>query len=184
MSETVWKNPSAIVDIGSVDETEMKVIDGTCGTLTIGKDAVLYLSWTSFGFSSSDIPAGATIVGVEVQFARYLQASGLSDSGIYLRKNDSNIGNNKASADLWETTLTTKTYGGSTDLWGATITRDDILNSTFGFQVTTTQATAEYTAYVDGVKMKVYYTASGGGGIVAFMHYYRHLMAGGVGRQC
>lgn len=169
MSETVWKNPSAIIDIDGVDETEMKVIDGTCGTLTIGKDGWFYLYWTSFGFSSSDIPAGATIVGVEVQFARYLQASGLSDSGIYLMKNGSYIGDNKASADLWETSLTTKTYGGSTDLWGTTLTRDDILNSTFGLQATSIQATTTYTVYVDGVKMKVYYTASGGGGTIPQM---------------
>ena len=177
MSETVWKNPSAIVDTDGVDETEMKVIDGTCGTLTIGKNGWFYCDWTSFGFSSSDIPAGATIVGVEVQFARYLLASGLSDSGIYLMKNGSTIGDNKASADLWETSLTTKTYGGSTDLWGATLTRDDILNSTFGFQAASMQAAVKYTVYVDGVKMKVYYTASGGGGLAMpiIQHYHNNM---------
>jgi len=123
-----------------------------------------WLRLTNFGFSSSDIPTGSTINGIEVEIWRRAPTptSTISDSAIYLRKSTGQTGDNKASGDAWLLAdITGKTYGGSTDMWGTSLTQSDITSSTFGIDLSAYYSgalSATATALVYYIRIRVYYT--------------------------
>ena len=92
----------------------------------------------TFGFS---IPAGATILGIQVSFTNH---QSLAPSGHFLTNTDTvqmcklgaAVGTGHGpSATLWQTYPQIEVYGSSTDLWGTTWTAADINNAGFGFGV-------------------------------------------------
>jgi len=121
-----------------------------------------WLLLTNYGFTSSDIPSGSTINGIEFVINRKAsQANLLCDSALYLY-DDGAVGNNLASATYWPSSLTDATYGGSTNMCGTSLTQADIVASTFGVQLSVASIESSITGYIDYIKIRVYYTAGGG----------------------
>lgn len=132
------------------------------------------------GFDFSAIPDGSTIDGVVVEIERSVTSTSGSprDSSIYLCKATVQAGSNKASGTTWPTTDAYATYGGVADLWGTTLTTADVKDSGFGIliagQIT---GKASTTFRVDHVRITIYYTASGGTGIVITVHHRKQQKA-------
>lgn len=130
-----------------------------------------YAKATNFGFS---IPAGATIDGIVVEIERSANNNAGSnrvvDEHVKIVKGGTIGSTNKAdTATNWPTTDAYKTYGGATDLWGETWTYSDINASNFGAVI----ASRNYTdsgateAYIDHIRITVYYTESAGSTFVS-----------------
>lgn len=125
-----------------------------------------WLEQDTYGFTSTDIPSGSTIDGIEMEIERYVNvANTINDDALYLRKTSGQVGSNKASATAWPTTEGTATYGGSSDLWGTTWSQSDITSADFGcdLSVYNADAGASRIGYVDNVRIRVYYTEAAAG---------------------
>lgn len=147
-----WSNPSNAQTSNDVKADVGLGVDG--GGFSISH----YLKATGFGFS---IPAGATIDGVVVEIERSANtASSGQDYEVKLVKGGTIQGNNKASASSWPTTDTYATYGGAADLWGLTLAVGDVNASNFGCAIACANinASESITAYIDHVRITVYYT--------------------------
>ena len=153
-----WSNP----DYAKADDTSY----ASCAVPKNGASDLLTLS--NFGFSSSDIPSGSTIDGIEFVMSRYANTDLRTENALYLRKASGRTGSNMASTTIWAmSSPTEKTYGGATEMCGTTLTQSDIVASTFGIELATTKNT---TFHVDYIKIRVYYTA--GGSSVKPYYYY------------
>ena len=134
------------------------------------KNPTDYLTGTNFGFTSSYVPSGATINGIELVICRACAiANATYDYELYLLKDGTPHGSNLASATKWPTGSPAEaTYGGSSNLCGGTWTQADVLDADFGFRLSCKSAIAanpgEYT-YVDYIKIRVYYTEGGAGSL-------------------
>lgn len=141
------------------------------------------LSIKGLGFN---IPAGATITGIEVDIYRGTnRANAATDVTIQLLKAGTPVGSNKAKTGYWPSILAgapasifyevpgsngiEQIYGGQTDLWGTTWAPSDINNSNFGIQIVANQSNTATTTggitYVNGnpqtpVTFTVYYIAA------------------------
>lgn len=132
-----WRSPAstASVDDGGTPNWSstgnITAEDGSEATCTLSYDeSADCLTGTNFGF---DIPGGATVVGVEVEYKRRV-TTGAGNSVIYLTKN----GTSKVGSDTdvsWPGTATTVTFGGVTDTLGASLTASEVNASTFGVMV-------------------------------------------------
>ena len=120
-----------------------------------------YLKATNFGFA---IPAGATISGILVEMRKWNPP--VSDTVIKLVKSDGTIGTeNKADiGTAWSTygnRLNYIPYGSSSDLWDETWTPEDINDVDFGVVLSATTTTNYQYAFVDHIRITVYYTNNG-----------------------
>jgi len=155
-SKPAWNNP----DNAKADDTsyaECSSIKNTYGD---------WLLLTNYGFSSSDIPSGSTIDGIEFEIGRYsTEVNMINDSALYLY-DDGQVGNNLASATKWPTAMGTATYGGATNMCGTSLTQADIVATTFGVRLSIEGASSGLGAgEVDYIKIRVYYTAGGAGSL-------------------
>jgi|GEM_PF-2506144 hypothetical protein len=163
-----WTGPGNITTAGNSVYATASLTD-TDGS---GQDVVThFLKATNFGFA---IPAGATIVGIEVKFERFAlitNNAGLDDLAVRLLKAGVLTGTAKSGVP-WSSTKSIDTYGSSSDLWGATLTPSDVNNANFGVVLSAELfATAVWTgvrflastvlAKVDSVTIVVH--TSGGG---------------------
>src|SRR5579871_5898939 len=113
-------------------------------------------SATASGFQ---IPATATITGIQVSVTRVASGGNVFDNIISLVKANAQTGNNKNSGTAWPTTSGSTTYGANNDLWGATLTPADINSNTFGVAIQVVNSSAgTRTATVSSITMTVYYT--------------------------
>lgn len=124
------------------------------------------LALTNYGFT---IPAG-TIDGIEVE-STAAQNSGLPETtyniGLQLTKTGTGVGS-AVTVGLSGTPLQTNVSGGATSLWGTTWTTAEINASTFGVILEYSgDAGNTNDLIVDCVRIKIYYTATGGGAGVA-----------------
>jgi hypothetical protein len=90
------------------------------------------LKCTGFGFN---IPAGATIQGIEVEWERFAQVAtnGNQDSAVRIVKGGSiDTTVNRADPNPWSTTEDFYAYGGAADRWGLSWSADDINSPDFG----------------------------------------------------
>jgi hypothetical protein len=168
-----WSN----VDSIKADDSESALV------VTNGnpdKNPTDYVTATNFGFTSTDIPSGATINGIEFVINRSgSEADSQYDYQLYMLKAGTQHGDNLASATYWPTSLTDATYGGASSLLGGTWAQTDIVGvTTFGFQLAIKNHIAsdagEWT-YVEHVKLRVYYTESGSGPVIPiFTYHYQH----------
>lgn len=132
--------------------------DGAAATVALAKSQTSdYLKATNFGLSPL-VPAGATIDGVAVQIKRY-GGSYFTDVLVQLLKAGSGAGSNYSAGAAWASSWEYKTFGGPTSLWGTTLTRDDVVNSGFGFWHECEHVYASQTAHVDAMWVKVYFTS-------------------------
>jgi len=117
-----------------------------------------YLKVTNFGFT---LPAGATINGVVVDINKHAgMANNVTDTVVKLVKGGVVSGNNKASGSAWGTSDTYATYGGATDTWGVTLLYTDVNDPTFGVVISCSAASVPETAFIEHVRVTVYYTDS------------------------
>jgi hypothetical protein len=138
--------------------------------IVLGASAISqYLKCTNFGFA---IPAGATVLGVQVAFSRFDTTGAphgplVKDNQVQLVKAGTvQAGANHAGAAIWPPTITGTVYGGPTDLWGVALTPTDVNNSGFGFALSATNSSGSFTAggnvYTSSITITVYYTLAAG----------------------
>lgn len=90
------------------------------------KNKTYFLKITNFTFNQ--LPSSLSGIEVRIKARRYGRAT---DDTIQLVKNDTVIGDNKASLSIHPEKL----YGGVSDLWGTNLTISDITDSTFGILI-------------------------------------------------
>ncbi len=115
---------------------------------------------TNFGF---EIPAGATIDGIEMQFYRGDPDGSSYDNVIQLIIGGSQTGNNKKVAGEWPASPGwSGSYGSSSDKWGTTPTAAQVNGSDFGVAI---KANIEWyaKARIYAVKLTITYTEQVGG---------------------
>lgn len=149
-----WVNPS---NITAEDESTAR-ITGTAGESD-------YLVARDFGF---DIPAGATINGLQVDILRWSQVDGeVKDAvvSVWDQSGPSVIGLNMAREDPWDSSTVYVSYGNATHKWGVfpLLGVEFVNSSDFGIALVADLLTSDAIAYVDAVRATVYYTEGGSG---------------------
>jgi hypothetical protein len=152
----VWTNPSnAASDDGSY---------ATSGSLFLTGSHWLWS--VNYGFSTSDIPDGSTITGIEIDLDRKsTRGSGteptLGSIAYYkLIKAGAETGTQKTDTTTLPTSDTVISKGGDGDMWGATISDSDARSSTTGLSYAYYEdGYGSFTAYADAMRMRYYYTA-------------------------
>lgn len=182
MARTAWKQGSTGSQATYTGTAAWQ--SGGAGLQSGGQDSVGLASagtysypvrLTGFGFTSTDLPAGAIICGVEVRFNRAISAiDTVNDVGLYLIRN--NLGTsadrcsaNKASAVAWPLAGAwpdgqTAYYGDILDDWtmtsgGLADNRALALSADFGIelQVKSSAGAKSLGAYVQYVEMRLHY---------------------------
>jgi hypothetical protein len=155
VSGLAWTSPG---NITASDDARASV------TVTSGGLNSDRLMATAFGFT---IPGGATINGVVVEIEHRADLSpGVSiiDGPVRLLKGGVVSGTDQSSSTAWTTGLSdeTFTYGSSSDLWGLALAETDVNASSFGvsMQAKCTGGAGSTAAYVDAIRITVYYTAA------------------------
>lgn len=127
-----------------------------------GDTTTQYLKATNFSFS---IPAGATINGILLEVKK--DGGSIFDLGVQSVKGGAIAGDDKADfVTDWSTYAGASyaSYGGAADLWGRTWAYSDINASTFGAVIDAQLDSAGIqTAYIDHIRITVYYTAAAAG---------------------
>lgn len=175
MTDTGAISPGTMADdntVGTVawaNPDNAKVFDGVYSIAGIGEATTThYLKATNFGFT---IPVGSTIDGIIAEVDRKALGSGadIKDFSVKIVKAGSITGDDKAKTDWWggEAYIS---YGGTTDLWGVSWEYDDINSSDFGivFSCKDYTFTTPSFAYVDHIRITVYYTEGGPTGYFLF----------------
>ena len=168
-SDTGVKYPQtkATVDEGADDNDWVSITN-------IGADDTTYASITANTFDNPDtsflvkatnfvtgVPAGSTIDGIMVEIERYSTSTSeeSSDYDVCLTKDGATrVGSDYSTGDVYNTAPEKITYGGSTDKWGTTWSQAEVVATTFGvlYKAYATDANAE--AFVDYIRVTIYYT--------------------------
>jgi len=154
-SDGPWEHPDRVT-----------ACDDSWASSDIGKnDYSDWLRCVSFGFTVVDIPAGATINGIEVKIQRHQGiATDVIDSALYLRKTAGQVGDNKASAVVWQETVDEEvTYGGAADTWNAGLVDTDVVSADFGVDLSALAGAVVSEGFIDCVSIRIYYTEAVGG---------------------
>lgn len=128
--------------------------------------ATNYLKCTNFGITSTDVPVGATINGVEVEVRQFRGNTTpvVTSTSVNLVKAGSVVGSNFGVTADWAITETVVTYGSSAQLGGVSWTQSDVTSSGFGTALSvlwaSTRISTSPNAYVDQVRLRVNYTAA------------------------
>ncbi len=170
MAVTEWNYPGACQNVNYNNGNAWSnpgnatADDDTNTSCTIRKNSYDdYLRCYNYGFSLADIPAGATIDGIEVQIEHYAAiANALYDHDLRLYFSGAYQGDNKGSAASWSTARETWTYGDATDNWNSSISDVDIRDSNFSVYLSAGNSTGfARIAYVDYIRIRVHYTPAG-----------------------
>lgn len=148
-------------DVDWTDPGNAMADDGSYATAVIPrKGYTCVLRLIDFDFS---IPAGVTIDGVKVEVRRCANVgNNLRDGLVQLTKDGTNgVGSNKAVSGInWPSSPANQEYGGGTDLWETSWTAAEINSAAFGvlFSAYNNHGAHSRTAYVDYIRVTVYYT--------------------------
>jgi len=150
-----WTNPTNIASSNDSYAT-------ASGGITVNYSH--YLKATNFSFT---IPSGATINGIVAEFERKWSGfpPGPFDNEIKIVKSDATIGaTNRSAGATWSMTESYVSFGSSSDLWGETWDDTKINDVDFGVVISAgfNGDGDTCTAYVDHIRITVYYTESGG----------------------
>ena len=115
-----------------------------------------YIVGSNFGFS---IPEGATIDGILVEILQ--KGNNTVENSIKIVKGGTIQGDENSTEVSLPSTYTYVSYGGSDDLWGLSWSDTDINASTFGVGFAVDGYNYNDDAYVDHIRIKVYYTEGG-----------------------
>lgn len=171
MAVTAFKGPGTVSNVDDAsgqtwsNTGNIAVSDNSYASVSVSTGGHSdYLRCSNFGFTTSDIPSGAIINGIEVTIEhRSVDTNNqFRDRTVILRNSGGQVGDNKASATLWTPANAdvTFTYGGAADVWGTTLTDSDIRASTFGldFSLDFTGAGFNETSQIDAILIRIYYT--------------------------
>lgn len=149
-----WDNPGNII-----------ADDGDVATSGVGNATdTQTLRATNFGFSASDIPEGAQILGIEVgvmrrTFSAFGSGGAPQDLLVRLRIAAGQVGDDKASPEFWPTVEAEKIYGAAEDDWNAGLTDADVRSAGFGVDLRVVSSAAGsnlWTLLVDFVRVRVH----------------------------
>lgn len=169
----------AVAELAWSNVDNIKVAEGTpayascCFAGSGAQDASHRLKATNMGFN---IPTDATIDGVKVEVMQYCDSPSVLfvEYQAHLLKAGSVTGSNKATYTDLPVSPTLRTYGGESDLWGATLSPADVNDAGFGFAYQVQIPMENYDsfyAYVDYVRITVYYTSAGSSSSQAFFMF-------------
>lgn len=176
MASTSWKEAGAAAnadDGGAVAWTDpanaiADNTDNATAALSPGASQSQVLRLTDFGFTTSDIPLGSVIDGIEVEVRRYVTNQNVGnnardkDSTIILRKTGGTVGTAQAVVgSSWPDSAGVQTYGGASDLWGTTgltLEGDDIRSEDFGIDIGAQRQNGSPIAAFQYVRMRVHYS--------------------------
>jgi hypothetical protein len=120
-----------------------------------------YLKASHFNFA---IPAKARIDGIVVEFNKFgnTGANNTKDSEVKIIKSSGTIGavNRADTVTAWPNSNTYVAHGSSSDLWGESWSPADINSDNFGVVLSATLATEFSAAYIDHIRITVYYTTT------------------------
>lgn len=153
-SQANWNDPTNACadDASSASTTPMHIL----GVFPLHSK---HLKLTEFGF---EIPASATIDGIEAHIKRRRTNEGMRDLRIQLIKGGTVGGSNKAKSTEWTTSDVTVDYGDEEDLWGLELTPSDVNSDDFGIAISASSIYEEQAqALVNVASITVYYTESG-----------------------
>ncbi|KKN32875.1 hypothetical protein LCGC14_0809430, partial [marine sediment metagenome] len=118
-----------------------------------------WLRLTDFRF---DIPTEViSIDGIIIEIDRYAQYSNsIRDKSIRLRLTSGPVGDDAKTVLWWDTIDddVNNTYGALDDDWNAGLSVSDINNINFGIVISAENIGSDNTAYIDHVRIKIYYT--------------------------
>lgn len=144
----------------------------TCGagvaTATMnGTASTHFLKATNLGFTSTDVPSGATVIGITavVNIQRTGGATGQVQDGTVKLVDSSGtiVGTSQGRGAVnWPTVATDITYGGTSNTWSTSLTQADVISANFGvvFSAVGNVAGDNRVANVDYVKVTITYTTS------------------------
>lgn len=178
MAVTSWKTPGTVSNVPNSSSTADWASTGnvaasdnsyaTVGPLGTAQANVFsnFLRCRNFGFTTSDIPSGATINGIEIEVERKSSSpSRGTDRNAFLSVHSAGtaadqVGSDQETTDaLIGSSDATRTYGGASSLWGTSVADSTARSSTFGFDYAVeNNANGTPTMSVDLVRMRVYYT--------------------------
>lgn len=173
MPTTAWKSPGTVDQVNNIfgeawtDPDLSKASDDNYAYSTLKtkfSNQTKALRFRNFGFTTSDVPSGETILGIEVRIERKQTLATAYDHTVKLAHHTTTtdgtdeVGTNQASATIWPTSDGVATYGGATNLWGATLTDTQIRSVNFSVDLNVTQTgSTNNLIYVDHVEMRVHY---------------------------
>jgi hypothetical protein len=146
-SGTSWSSPTRVGGNDSSYATYSFSGSGTSNTLVA----------SNFGLS---VPSSAVILGISVTIERKSSSwNSLADSTVYLQKNGTQTGWNRASNRYWSTSDDAQDYGADDDLWGTTWTAADVNSSGFGVRLQVRNwSGSSRVGYVDYIRVTVSYS--------------------------
>lgn len=177
MAVTSYRSPGTVTEDTSVGTAtftnpgNVATVGGSAATIawSTGTQTSSRLKCTNWGFTTSDVPAGATIDGLEFSYQR--QENGTTDNlnttEIYIIDSSGTLltGTNNGDAGEWPTgALATVTVGGSTNKMGYTgVTASDVIDADFGvsFRCGTIGSGTTPDGSVDSFQLRIYYTVAG-----------------------
>jgi len=135
--------------------------NNTYATVTVDGETSNWLRCLNYGFT---IPAGATILGIEIHVERRSSSTangGSDDAGMRLVKGGVIEATDRGTNTDYTTADFVETHGSPSDLWGTTWTPAEINAANFGAAFAATKpsgAGAAHTVSVDHMAITVYYT--------------------------
>lgn len=166
MTWTDWKLPSANAVITSEDFSwadldNAHTDDSNAATVSFSDSGSSdEVRWTGYGFTTSDIPDGSTINGVQTELDGEASGTGVNQK---LEIFDATNGvSSEKDSNGFPTTRGTTNEGGATDLWGnGSISDADVRASTFGAQLRAVNNAIKESrdASLYSIKVRVEYTA-------------------------
>lgn len=168
MAVTAYKSPGTITEdttSGTQPISSYASLAGSGATISwaTGSPTSYRYKLTNFGFTTSDLPTGATIDGFEIAYTRNENSAtdNLNTANVQLIKADGSLtGTNVAVTTEWPTTSGERVLGSSTNLMGYTgATGANIHDVDFGFAYQAASASGTTPAGSLGwMKIRVYYT--------------------------
>ena len=169
MAVTDWKSPGTQssedrnLKAEWTNPTDAATINATDAYQQLAKSE--YGDWlrlTNYGFTTGDIPEGATIDGIEVEVTHDVNIENTAkDNAFYLRKSTGQASDNFASASFWAFGGDTEAnYGGAADDLGFTGDDSDVRSSSFGVDLSVfNDSSSSPTPRVDCIRIRVHYTS-------------------------
>jgi hypothetical protein len=170
MAVTGWKNCGTVTTTpspGSAEDWDNVGSEYYSMNIYAGYSLTGYLKMTNFGFTTSDIPSGSTIDGVEFQLEKKRANGQVYDYFVKITTDSSTpTGTDQAVGTLWSTAYTETTYGGSSNTWGVSLTDSQVRSSNFGIIIQ-----AYFNAY-SGINFAYIHTGINGSIITQLRIYY------------
>lgn len=143
-------------------ETDDNLLAST-GFLSSG-ETTQYLKGTNLGLTTTEVPAGSTIDGIEVRVQALFIFSAPDFDRVRLVDEDGTIGaTDRSAGETLTDSLVDYDFGGAADLWGDSWSDTDVIDVDFGTVVSFVRAGSSAVSRVDFIAVKVYYTEGGGG---------------------